>query len=249
MNRNAPHWFIPLVMLTILSLCEGVWLTLKIQTISDHQKAQDSIIQSHSDYILHDTASGILTPTDSSNITDSCQITYDSTGHLTSIRNCHDTTIYGLKERLHVDTGYFEYPGSKPKPITQPVGHSGFRPWAVGGKKYYLDTSAHGKPFITGGTITTNTWAVGIKAFNTEVHPHRYPDFEPQCECFPVVNYDDTPFTHFDAFIRYQAWGRNIGPYWGGEIIARVLSRIPEDSMIAWIGKPTWDSLQYIEQH
>lgn len=55
-----------------------------------------------------------------------------------------------------------------------------------------------------------------------------------------VCNYSDTPFTRYNAFIRYQM------PWFpgGGTIIARVLDRIPEDSMKVWIGKKTWDSLE-----
>ena len=58
-----------------------------------------------------------------------------------------------------------------------------------------------------------------------------------------VCYYSDTPFANYNAFIRYQlAWFPN-----GGPIIGRVLDRIPEDSMKAWIGKKTWDSLENLK--
>lgn len=63
----------------------------------------------------------------------------------------------------------------------------------------------------------------------------------PKCP-WRVCNYDDSLMKDFNFYIRYQMpWMPG-----GGEIISRVLRRIPEDSMKVWIGKKTWDSL---EQH
>lgn len=65
------------------------------------------------------------------------------------------------------------------------------------------------------------------------------------CNCFPIVNYADSPADHFNFGIRYQwSWYPN-----GGDIISRVLSRIPEDSMKAWIGKETWDYLDSLDHN
>lgn len=65
------------------------------------------------------------------------------------------------------------------------------------------------------------------------------------CNCFPIVNYADSPADHFNFGIRYQwSWYPN-----GGDIISRVLSRIPEDSMKAWIGKETWNYLDSLDHN
>lgn len=73
------------------------------------------------------------------------------------------------------------------------------------------------------------TCLMTLKHYNELNHPF-----------FPVVNYGDSNCSAFWFYVRYQmAWGE----HHGGEILSRIVDRIPNDSIKAWMGSHIYDSI------